>query len=172
MGGLDSKTQLAHEVSAAPNDNFSDALKVSDGMSIAHVREALEEEIAPYDSALCHRFIEQWLERLEPIQKLAASIEVSHLYLLDLVDIPHAEDIILSRVLHNGAGAIEALRSELLSNRDLGRNPDTSFGLKFVKTLETEACEPLETAIESLRSNSDRLELLIQRADVEVKGQE
>ena len=172
MDGLDSKSQLAREISAAPYDNFSNALKLSEGMSIAHVRAALEEKIAPNDSALCHRFIEQWLDRLEPIQKLAASIEISHLYLLDLVDVPHAEDIILLRTLHNGACAIEALRSELLSNRDLGRNPDASFGLKFVKAIEAETCEPLKAVVEKLHSNSDRLEVLIQRADAEVKAQE
>lgn len=120
---------------------------------------------------LCHRFIEQWLERLEPLQKLAASIEVSHLYLLDLVDIPHAEDLILLRTLGNGADAVAAIRAEILSNRDLGRNPDASFGLKFVKTIEAEVCNPLETAIERLCSYSERLSLLIQRADNEVKDQ-
>ncbi|EFG48681.1 hypothetical protein HMPREF0183_0035 [Brevibacterium mcbrellneri ATCC 49030] len=172
MGELNSKTRLVQEIKASPHDNLSDALKVADHMSISLVREVLEEEIAPNDSALCHRFIEQWLERLEPLQKLAASIEVSHLYLLDLVDIPHAEDLILLRTLDNGADAVVAIRAEILSNRDLGRNPDASFGLTFVKTIETEVCDPLETAIERLRSNSERLSLLIRRACDEVKDQE
>ena len=76
-------------------------------------------------------------------------------------------DIILSRTLDNGAGAIEALRCEILSNRDLGRNPDSSFGLKFVKTIQAEISVPLETAIGRLRSRSERLGLLMQRADDE-----
>lgn len=171
MGELNSKARLAQEIKASPHDNFSDALKVADHMSISLVREVLEEEVAPNDSVLCHRFIEQWLERFEPLQKLAASIEVSHLYLLDLVDVPHAEDLILLRTLDNGADAVAALRSEVLSNRDLGRNPDASFGLKFVKSIEAEICDPLETAIERLRENSERLGVLIQRADDEVKDQ-
>lgn len=172
MDGLDRKAQLAQAISAAPHDKFSEALEISDGMSISYVREVLEEVIAPTDSALCHRFIEHWLERLNPIQRLAASIEVSHLYLLDLVDIPHAEDIILLRTLNHGADAIGALRSEILSNRDLGRNPDASFGLKFVKNVEAETCDPLETAIQSLRSNSEQLGLLMRRADDELKDQD
>lgn len=165
MSRSDSKARLAQAISTSPHDDFSDALKIAEGLSISMVKEVLEEEIAPADSTLCHRFIEQWLERFDPVQKLAASMEVSHLYLLDLVDIPHAEDIILSRTLDNGAGAIAALRSEVLSNRDLGRNPDSSFGLKFVKALEAEVSEPLETAIDRLRSHSEQLGVLMQRAD-------
>ena len=171
MGELNSKARLAQEIKASPHDSFSDALKVADHMSISLVREVLEEAIAPNDSVLCHRFIEQWLERFEPLQKLAASIEVSHLYLLDLVDVPHAEDLTLLRTLDNGADAVAALRSEVLSNRDLGRNPDASFGLKFVKSIEAEIRDPLETAIERLRENSERLGVLIQRSDDEVKDQ-
>ncbi|MDK7750562.1 hypothetical protein QP572_09385 [Brevibacterium sp. UMB10442] len=171
MSELNSKARLAQEIKASPHDSFSDALKVADDMSISLVREVLEEEIASNDAVLCHCFIEQWLERFEPLQKLAATIEVSHLYLLDLVDVPHAEDLILLRTLDNGADAVAALRSEVLSNRDLGRNPDASFGLKFVKTIEAEVCDPLETAIERLHENSERLGVLIQRADDEVKDQ-
>lgn len=58
MGELNSKTRLVQEIKASPHDNLSDALKVADHMSISLVREVLEEEIAPNDSALCHRFIE------------------------------------------------------------------------------------------------------------------
>lgn len=171
MVGLDSKVQLAQEISAGASDNFAGALKASDAMSLSHVREVLEEQIAPTDPTLCHRFIEQWLESLTPIQKLAASMEVSHLYLLDLVGVPHAEDIVLSRILDNGADAIGAIRSEILSYRDLGRNPDSSFGLKFVKNLEADAGDPLGAVIESFRSNSERLRQLIHRADDEMKSE-
>ncbi|OFL67238.1 hypothetical protein [Brevibacterium sp. HMSC063G07] len=171
MSRSDSKARLIQAISASLHDDFSDALKIADDMSISLVIEVLEEEIAPADSTLCHRFIEQWLECFDPVQRLAASMEVSHLYVLDLVDIPHAEDIILSRTLNNGAGAIEALRSEVLSNRDLGRNPDSSFGLKFVKALEAEVSAPLETAIDRLHSHSEQLGVLMQRADEETEDQ-
>lgn len=172
MTGLDSKTRLAQEILAASNDGFSVALTIADGMSISCVKEALEEHIAPADSALCHRFIEHWLERFEPVQKLAAALAVSNLYVLDLVDVPHAEDLILLRTLENGADALEALKSEIFSYREVARNPDASFGPKFIKTIEAEAGAPLEEAIERMRSNAERLGVLIRRADDEVGGDE
>ncbi|MDZ3744933.1 hypothetical protein QP228_002740 [Pseudoglutamicibacter cumminsii] len=167
MAELDSTARLAQEILAVPDDGFSAALKLADGMSISHVKEALEEHIAPADSALCHRFIEQWLERFEPVQKLAAALAVSNLYVLDLVDVPHAEDLILLRALENGADALEALRSEIFSYREVARNPDASFGPKFVKTIEADTGAPLEEAIERFRSNAERLGALIRRADDE-----
>ena len=160
----DCKAWLAQEILAGTDDGFSVALKLVDGMSISHVKEALEEYVAPADSALCHRFIEQWLERFEPVQRLAAALEVSDLYVLDLVDVPHAEDLILLRTLENGADALEALKSEVFSYREVARNPDASFGPKFVKTVEAETGAPLAEAIERLRSNAERLGALIRRA--------
>lgn len=165
MVGLDSKDLLARSISTAANDQLGDALVIADGMSISYVRDVLEEQIAPVDSLLCHRFIEKWLARLSPVQRLAASMEVSHLYLLDLVDVPHAEDIILSRLLNTGADAIDVFKTELLSNRDIARNPDSSFGLKFVKNVESGTQDLLEAVIAKLRSDFDQLEGLIRRAD-------
>lgn len=63
------------------------------------------------------------------------------------------------------------LASSNLLVSGLDPNPDASFGLKFVKTIEAEVCNPLETAIGRLRSYSERLSLLIQRADNDVKDQ-
>ena len=165
MVGSDSKDLLARSISSAANDQLGDALMIAEGMSISHVRDVLEEQIAPVDSLLCHRFIDEWLARLNPIQRLAASMEVSHLYMLDLVDVPHAEDIVLSRLLNTGADAIDVFKAELLSNRDLARNPDSSFGLKFVKHVESETRDLLEAAIAKLRSDAEHLEGLIRRAD-------
>lgn len=170
MAELDSTARLAQEILAVPDDGFSAALKLADGMSISHVKEALEEHVAPADSELCHRFIKQWLERLEPVQKLAAALAVSDLYVLDLVVVPHAEDLILLRALENGADALEALNSEIFSYREVARNPDASFGPSFVKTVEAECGAALEEAIERLRLNAERLGVLIRRADDEAQG--
>ncbi|MDK7083464.1 hypothetical protein QP411_05990 [Pseudoglutamicibacter cumminsii] len=51
MVELDSKARLAQELMAGTDDGFSVALKLADGMSISHVKEALEEHVAPADSA-------------------------------------------------------------------------------------------------------------------------
>lgn len=51
MAELDSTARLAQEILAVPDDGFYAALKIADGMSISHVKEALEEHVAPADSA-------------------------------------------------------------------------------------------------------------------------
>ncbi|WP_423058339.1 hypothetical protein [Brevibacterium linens] len=156
---------LARQIVRADEGSWTLALQIADHMAIRDIRNTLEEVIAPHYPELCHRFIQQWLPRLDPIQRLAAALEVGHFYALDLAQLPDSQVIGLSQILSAGSTALESFKDELVSYRDVAIDPGTVIDLKFVKRMEARTQLPLSTIIGDVSLLVAELEELQRRND-------
>lgn len=164
MVGSHSQLELRNALEASGAGPLGTALQVADRMSISDIRDVLEDGVAISDPEQCHRFITEWLQRLEPVERLAAALAVSRLSTTHLVEIPHAEDSSLAEILLASEGTLDRLKSELSDYRSLAESPDTSFNTKFVRTMEEGASQVLDAAADQLRGTREELLRLVRQS--------
>ncbi|PMB97362.1 hypothetical protein [Brevibacterium luteolum] len=168
------RQRLAEAILAAGGADLSAALDYAAHMSIADVVEALqrqEPDLLFDHSELCDAFIRAWLDQLPPLERFAATVEVSGLYTTGMVWLPHAEDRSVERILRFAAEAVTEMGARIAGEGILAGTPDTSFGPTFALKLSALADGPVGDLRTELIARADELREL-QRLDDEREAQE
>lgn len=144
-------------IEALAQADFARALEVAADISVSKVTQLLTDEVAPDYPEACDRFIEAWLRRLSPHERLAAASATMDLYLLELVWLPRAEDRSLQRVLEAAAASLLELRHTFGSFSTVAESPDASFDVGFMKELRDIGDGEFVSLAERLSAKSQHL---------------
>lgn len=158
------RQELAEQIIAAGTGALGYALQSADHMAIDDVARALEEHVAWEHAEQCDRFVQQWLPRLAPAQRLAAALAVQGLYDTALVHLPHAEDRGLQQVLSSSAEALGELARRLRLD-DSAHSPDVRYGRDFTRRLTALADGSLAVAAQTLNDLAGEMTVLQSRHD-------
>ncbi|UYQ77337.1 hypothetical protein OF385_15170 [Glutamicibacter sp. JL.03c] len=153
MDGADKLKRLLVEQSA----KVDVAVEVASKQSISGVAHVLR-SIAGERPDTVDEFITAWISTLEGAERLAASLAVSSLYVLDLVHLEHAEDRMLKSVLDASIQTLQELQRELTDYAQVASSPDTSFDTGFAETLHKIAVGPIEQATTQLQTQTEQLD--------------
>lgn len=154
------RQRLAEAILAAGGADLSAALEFAAHMSITDVVKALQRKEANslFDhSELCDIFIRAWLDQLPPLERFAATAEVSGLYTTGIVWLAHAEDRSVERTLRFAAEAVIEMGARIAGEGVLAGTPDTSFGPKFARKLTALADGPVADLCAELVACADEL---------------
>ena len=168
------RQRLAEAILASCGADLSAVLEFAAHMSITDVVEALQrkEPNLLFDhSELCDAFIRAWLDQLPPLERFAATAEVSGLYTTGMVWLAHAEDRSVERILRFAAEAVTEMGARIAGEGILAGTPDTSFGPKFAGKLTALADGPVADLRTELIARADELREL-QRYEAEREAQE
>lgn len=122
-------------------------------------------------SPTCDVFIRACLDQLPPLERFAATVEVSGLYTTGMVWLPHAEDRSVERILRCAAEAVTEMGARTAGEGILAGTPDTSFGPTYARKLSALADGPVADLRTELIARADELREL-QRLEDEREAQE
>lgn len=149
MDGFDNLRGLLAEEPA----EVTAAVEVASKLSVSGVVDVLRNVAGEHPEAV-DEFITAWISALEGAEKLAASLAVSSLYVLDLVHLEHAEDRMLKSVLDASIQTLKELQREFADYAEVAKSPDASFDTGFAETLQRIATGPLEQAAIQLQKQT------------------
>lgn len=134
----------------------SAAVQVASRQPVSGVVDALR-NVAGEHPEVADEFITAWTSTLEGAERLAASLAVSSLYVLDLVHLEHAEDRMLKSVLDASIQTLQELQHELADYPEVAISPDASFDTGFAEILQNIVTGPLEQAATQLQTQTELL---------------
>lgn len=134
----------------------SAAVEVASRQPVSGVVDVLR-NVAGEHPEVADEFITAWTSTLEGAERLAASLAVSSLYVLDLVHLEHAEDRMLKSVLDASIQTLQELQHELADYPEVAISPDASFDTGFAEILQNIATGPLEQAATQLETQTELL---------------
>lgn len=132
------------------------AVELASKQSASGVVDVLRNVAGEHPEAV-DEFITAWISSLEGAERLAASLAVSSLYVLDLVHLEHAEDRMLKSVLDASIQTLQELQRELADYSEVANSPDASFDTGFAETLQRIAAGPLEQAAIQIQTQTELL---------------
>lgn len=155
MGGLNEAFRDA--LINPETDGTGEALSLAEHMSVRDVCATLVSDIAEDSPERTYQFVEAWLPRLLPGERLDAAAATSELYVLDLVHLPGATDRGFQHELAAAAGVLATVCERISDYGEVAESPDASFDRDFAQRYRTIASDVLKPVIAQLATGAAEL---------------
>lgn len=155
MGGPMSTT-MRELIRSADEVSRRDAVDLALTLSVSEVRQQLDEEFLDNYAEEAHRFIQAWLPRLQPLERLQAAAWVADEYTLSMVRLDNSYAHATQVLLNSLDAAVGELRQILGSIRYLTESPDSVAGDDVADNFDTLAAR-MRTVQQAIATESSRL---------------
>lgn len=146
------RKQFSEALTNSTESGLRDALDIAGHMSVLDVAAVLVDDIAPDHPERADAFIEAWLPRLLPGERMDAAVATSSLYVLDLVHLPEATDRGFLHDLCAAADVLAMVAKTISDDGEIGESPDASFDREFAQRYRLLSAGPLAEAEAMLRA--------------------